>query len=71
MKRKLFLLHLEENFVAFNLIYWTHMSGSYFLYGSILEKIGNHGGPFGGLPDFIKREKNVVRVCAKTPRFST
>ena len=36
-----FLLHLEENYVGFNLIYWTPMSGSYFLYGSILEKCGN------------------------------
>ena len=27
--------------------------------------------PFGGPPNFIKREKNVARVHAKTPRFST
>ena len=27
--------------MGFNLIYWTPMSGSYFLYGSILEKCGN------------------------------
>ena len=26
--------------MVFNLIYWTPMSGSYFLYGSILEKCG-------------------------------
>ena len=29
------------------------------------------GVPFGGPPNFIKREKNVVRVHANTPRFST
>ena len=38
---ELFLLHLEENYAGFNLIYWTPMSGSYFLYGSILKKCGN------------------------------
>ena len=27
--------------------------------------------PFGGSPNFTKREKNVVRVCAKMLRFST
>ena len=27
--------------MGFNLIYWNSMSGSYFLYGSILEKCGN------------------------------
>ena len=50
MRRKWFLLHLEENFVGFNLIYWTHMSGSYFLYGSILENCGKlwKNGRFSG-----------------------
>ena len=27
--------------MGFNLRYWTPISGSYFLYGSILEKFGN------------------------------
>ena len=29
------------------------------------------GGPFGGPPNFIKREKNVAHVCAKTLHFRT
>ena len=29
--------------MGFKMIYWTSMSGSYFLYGSILEKCGNFG----------------------------
>ena len=27
--------------------------------------------PFGGPPNFIKREKNVARACADAPQFST
>ena len=27
--------------------------------------------PFGGPPNFIKREYNVARMCANKPRFST
>ena len=38
-QKDIFFLHLKEHFVGFNLIYWTSMSGSYFLYGSILEKM--------------------------------
>ena len=36
--------------MGFNLIYWNPMSGSYFLYGSILEKYGNFrkNGRFSG-----------------------
>ena len=36
--------------MGFNLIYWNPMSGSYFLYGSILEKCGNFrkNGRFSG-----------------------
>ena len=36
--------------MSFNSIYWTPMSGSYFLYGSILEKCGNlwKNGRFSG-----------------------
>ena len=36
--------------MGFNLIYWNPMSGSYFLYGSILEKCGNFrkNGGFSG-----------------------
>ena len=36
--------------MSFNLIYWNPMSGSYLLYGSILEKCGNFGenGRFSG-----------------------
>ena len=36
--------------MGFNLIYWTPMSGSYFLYGSILEKCGHFwkNGRFSG-----------------------
>ena len=36
--------------MSFNLIYWNPMSGSYLLYGSILEKCGNSGknGRFSG-----------------------
>ena len=41
MKTKLFLLHQIEFFIGFKMIYWTTMSGSYFLDGSILEKCGN------------------------------
>ena len=40
MKTKLFLLHQIEFFISFKMIYWTTMSGSYFLDGSILEKCG-------------------------------
>ena len=29
--------------MGFKMIYWTFMSGSYFLYGSNLEKCGNFG----------------------------
>ena len=32
---------------------------------------GGPGGLFWGPPNFIKREKNVARMRAKTPRFST
>ena len=35
MKTKLFLLYSIQLFVSFKMIYWTPMSGSYFLYGSI------------------------------------
>ena len=35
------MLYLKEHFVGFNLIYWTPISGSYFINGSILEKCGN------------------------------
>ena len=31
MKTKSFLLHLNEDFVGFNLIYWNHICGLYFL----------------------------------------
>ena len=50
MKTKLFLLHEIELFVSFKMIYWTPMSGSYSLYGSILEKCGNFwkNGRFSG-----------------------
>ena len=40
MKTKLFLFHQIEFFLSFKMIYWTTMSGSYFLDGSILEKCG-------------------------------
>ena len=50
MKTKLFLLHYIELFVSFKMIYWTPMSASCFLYGSILEKCGNFlkNGRFSG-----------------------
>ena len=32
---------------------------------------GSGPSPFGGPPNFIKREKNVASVRAKMPRFST
>ena len=36
--------------MGFKMIYWTSMSGSYFLYGSILEKCGKFwkNGRFSG-----------------------
>ena len=36
--------------MGFNLIYWNPMTGSYFLYGTILEKCGNFrkNGRFSG-----------------------
>ena len=50
------MLQSIEFFIGFNLIYWTPMSASYFLKGSILEKCGNiwKNGRFSGqlLPDF-------------------
>ena len=33
-------MHLNEHFMAFNLIYWTPMSGKYFFGHSLLEKCG-------------------------------
>ena len=41
MKTKSFLLHLNENFVGFNLIYWNHISVYTFLQSSPLEKCGH------------------------------
>ena len=50
MKTKSFLLHLNEDFVGFNLIYWNHICGLYFLESSPLEKCGNFwkNGRFSG-----------------------
>ena len=50
MRTKLFLLHAIGFFTSFKMICCTPMSGSYFLYGSILEKCGNFlkNGRFSG-----------------------
>ena len=50
MKTKLFLLHRIAIFMGFKVIYWTPISGSYFLKGCILEKCGNFrkNGRFSG-----------------------
>ena len=37
-QKEMIFFAFERAFVGFNLIYWTPITGSYFLYGSILEK---------------------------------
>ena len=73
----------DEEFI-FSPFYYSVRCFRYEMYGVevylLVFRGGSRGGgswgsgpppPFWGTPKLHKEEKNVARVCAKTPRFST